>query len=113
MTDRKIWNAVLCFAMSIVLAVPGCAANTPAPEPVQSDLPEEAGQESTLHEVVEQAAAEDESGTKEASGDVSKSGIQILYLRGRPRTPAYLRWSLWIRRRASCRSSGSAREEPI
>ena len=70
MTDRKIWKAVLCFAMSIVLAVPGCAANTPAPEPVQSDLPEEAGQESTLYEVVEQAAAEDESGTKEASGDV-------------------------------------------
>ena len=70
MTDRKIWKAVLCFAMSIVLAVPGCAANTPASEPAQSDLPEEAGQESTLHEVVEQAAAEDESGTKEASGDV-------------------------------------------
>ena len=71
MTDRKIWKTVLCLAMSIVLAVPGCAANTPASEPAQSDLQEAAGQESTLHEDAEQAAAvEDESGTKEASGDV-------------------------------------------
>ena len=42
MTDRKIWKAVLCFAMSIVLAVPGCAANTPASESAQSDLQEAA-----------------------------------------------------------------------
>ena len=80
MTDRKIWKAVLCFAMSIVLAVPGCAANTPASESAQSDLQEAAqggtgqeaaGQDSALQENTEQAAAGEEiSEQKETSGDV-------------------------------------------
>ena len=80
MTDRKIWKAVLCFAMSIVLAVPGCAANTPASELAQSDLQEAAqggtgqeaaGQDSALQENTEQAAAGEEiSEQKETSGDV-------------------------------------------
>ena len=83
MIDRKIRRTALCLAMSIMLAVPGCAANPPASEPAQSNLPEEAGPDSSTHEDAVQAdAGEEGSVLKETSEDVFD------FEEGDPNTPA-------------------------
>ena len=93
MTDRKIWKAVLCFAMSIVLAVPGCAANTPASESAQSDL-QEAAQGGTGQEAAGQEAAGQDSALQENTGrqnltfEMSRSRDPGSFLRSGFRIPS-------------------------
>jgi len=60
MSFRTIHTAAAGFIMSIVLAVSGCAAAGPAPEPAPSDPQKNTKQESSEQEISEQAISGDE-----------------------------------------------------
>ncbi|MBQ9049033.1 MAG: hypothetical protein IJ126_00270, partial [Lachnospiraceae bacterium] len=66
MTDRKINRAALCIAMSLVMALSGCAAAAPAAGQGSTGK-EEAGQESTMQASAGQEAAGANAG-QEATG---------------------------------------------
>ena len=65
MFEKRIKKAAAYVAMSIVLAVTGCASAAPAQEPAQSD----AGQESTVQEAAGQEIASQESTAQGAAGE--------------------------------------------
>lgn len=54
MFEKRIKKAAAYVAMSVVLAVTGCASAAPAQEPAQSDLQEDAGQGNTVQEAAGQ-----------------------------------------------------------
>ena len=77
MFDRKIKNAAAGFAMSIVLAVTGCASTAPAPEPAQSGLQEEAGQENSVQEAVGKETAVQENTGQETAGEEITAEVEV------------------------------------
>ena len=72
MFDRKIKKAAIGLAMSIVLVAAGCASVAPDREEAQSDLQEEAVQESTGQEgaALEDAGQQTEGQEEDSREDV-------------------------------------------
>ena len=65
------------FAMSIVLAVTGCASTAPAPEPAQSGLQEEAGQENSVQEAEGKETAVQENTGQETAGEEITAKVEV------------------------------------
>ena len=82
MTDRKIKKAALCIAMSLVLAICGCAAAAPAAGQGSAGK-EEAGQESTMQANAGQEAAGQEAVVQETtSQEVDDEELTALAIPG-------------------------------
>ena len=77
MLDTKIKKAAAGFAMSIVLAVTGCASTAPAPEPAQSGLQEEAGQENSVQEAEGKETAVQENIGQETAGEEFTAEVEV------------------------------------
>lgn len=101
MTDRKINRAALCFAMSLVLALCGCAAAAPAAGQGSTGK-EAAGQESTMQanagqeaaggnagqEVTGQEVTGQETAGEEMSAQTTVEEDEFDFEEGDPNTPA-------------------------